>query len=108
MSDALVLEALARVEHKLDLLLHSLGRVVSAPMEFAGAHTCPVCLRVVSYRIDFQHNVVKRVCGCSTGMQPLTLDLSPVTKQPQQGVKNDGSPDAEPERAAGTEHGRRG
>jgi hypothetical protein len=107
MSGPLTMEALARVEHKLDLIMHKLGIVVTPPMSFIGVHRCPACGMAIEYKIDFVHNVVKRVCGCSTGKQPFTADpYSPTTPQPQ-GVKNDGSPESDPEPAPGAEHGRR-
>lgn len=72
----LLAEALLRVEHKIDALLTAL-EVKPKPMHFYG-QACPVCSKPIQYVIDMTHNVVKRLCGCSTGKQPSIIPLTPL------------------------------
>lgn len=76
----IIAEAIARVEHKIDIvirILRSLDSTPYPPMQFAG-HLCPLCSKTVEYQIDIQKNVVVRKCGCSTGKQPMLIPLMPV------------------------------
>ena len=70
-ADSLILEALARIEHKQDLLIQmviALG-LLDWKMTPLGHpwHTCPVCKQEVRYTIDIANGVIVRVCGCNTG-----------------------------------------
>lgn len=76
MALGIIAEWLARIEHKLDLLLNTIGGT-HLPMHFVG-HSCPVCKKNVDYQIDIGKNVVTRRCGCSTGKLPMTVPLTPV------------------------------
>lgn len=83
---SILAEALARIEHKLDLLLDGLfmKNTVHNKVHFIG-QTCPVCLEYVDYQIDVQHQVVVRRCGCKTGKIPSAIPLLPVA---QPGTQN--------------------
>jgi hypothetical protein len=69
-------EALARVEHKLDVLLKFLG-AFGTPMHFPG-QTCPLCKNVIDYQVNIMKNVVVRKCGCTSGKQPMSIPLTPL------------------------------
>ena len=84
MGFSLLAEALARMEHKIDLLLTHF-KVNTKPMHFYGI-SCPVCKQQIEYVIDIQQNIVKRKCGCSTNKQP-SIQLTPVSS----GGKSSGS-----------------
>lgn len=109
MSDILIMEALARIEFKLDQVMKKVGitPVSVVPMSYMGVHNCPACGLVINHQIDFEHNVVKRVCGCSTGKQPITLDLTPAPTPTKQTEKND-APEPEPSGPPRAQHGRGG
>jgi hypothetical protein len=73
-----IMEALARIEHKQDLIIKKLYPKVLGlrdPMEKVGSvnHTCPVCDQHVEHRIDINDSVVIRKCGCGTGK--IALDM---------------------------------
>lgn len=89
-------EALARIEHKLDLVLKTLkypeSTELKMPMQFSG-HQCPVCMMPVNYQIDIMKNVVVRRCDCTTGKVPPSSPLFPVTPSP--GAVN-GNPSSNP------------
>lgn len=82
---SIVTEWLARIEHKLDILVKSSkpGMAVNTPMHFIGT-VCPACSNVIEYQIDPQHQVVTRKCGCKTGKVPVTIPLVPT----QEGLTN--------------------
>lgn len=102
MSLAILAEALARLEHKVDAVCKAVGASVY-PMHFSG-NTCPSCSKVIDYQIDVVNQVVVRRCDCTTGKVPSAIPLLPVV---QPGVKN-GYPTAdEDQRADGTEEGSR-
>lgn len=71
-ADTKLMEAVLRLEHKVDLLLRQVNEKeltkVGAP-----THTCPVCKQVVNYNVDIEDSVVIRKCGCSTGK--IALDM---------------------------------
>lgn len=80
MALGILAEALARVEHKLDLVLKALKFLGTEPfmqMHFAG-NMCPVCNQTIDYQVDLTHNVVTRKCGCKTGKQPSSIPLIPL------------------------------
>lgn len=88
----IVAEALARIEHKLDLILQRLGFLDKTPlpqMQFVGMQ-CPVCQQQVQYQIDMTHNVVVRRCNCTTGKVPSLIPLSPIG-EPQNGNPSSGA-----------------
>src|SRR4051812_3709745 len=77
-------EALARLEHKLDvtldLVMELVGRVYgiranSIPRMGSETHTCPICKKSVKYVIDLQDKSVTAQCGCQTGKYaPIDLE----------------------------------
>ena len=65
-------EALARIEHKLDLLLDSqAAQDKHLILRSVGSdeHTCPLCQVPVTYYVNMLENTITRMCGCSTGVQ---------------------------------------
>lgn len=85
-------EALARIEHKLDLLLESQAsqhpNLLLTPVG-DGEHTCPLCLKPVHYQVDFMNALIKRLCGCSTGLQaPVDLNIQIATEPPKHGQED--------------------
>lgn len=95
MSDAILAEALLRIEHKVDVILRSLvGTTSIQPLHFVG-QVCPVCLMTVDYTVDAVQQVVVRRCGCKTGKIPSSIQLIP------DGVTNNvnTNPERPPERA---------
>ncbi len=77
MALAHIMEALARIEHKLDAMMRWVGVPMPPPMHFVGT-MCPACGNMIDYQVDFQHGVVVRRCGCKTGKVPSTMHLLPV------------------------------
>ncbi len=80
MALAIIAEALARIEHKVDLVLQRLGFLDNKPfqqLQFEGM-SCPVCSQPVAYQIDVMHGVVARKCGCTTGKLPPLIPLVPI------------------------------
>lgn len=68
-------EALARLEHKVDLILEFLATTVGPGTQGFlltqvgdQKHVCPVCTQQVQYMVDIIKKVVIRKCGCATGM----------------------------------------
>lgn len=74
-ANALLMETMLRIEHKLDLLLRRMPTDDETDLLKVGAanHTCPLCTQPVSYSVDINDSVVIRKCGCSTGK--IALDL---------------------------------
>lgn len=106
MAFPLIMEALARVEHKLDALLRHLKVPAPPPMHFVGA-ACPTCLSLIDYQVDLQHGVVVRKCNCKTGKVPTKFELLPITPDKE---KSRGRPEAGDEAddgAVGAEGGAR-
>lgn len=95
---SILAEALARIEHKLDLLIDGLfmKSTVHSKVHFIG-NTCPVCTEPIDYQVDVQHQVVVRRCGCKTGKIPSAIPLLPVA---QPGTQNGYPTPAEEERAS--------
>lgn len=72
-------EALARIEHKQDMMLDIMMKVINKTYVTEmkdGSHECPVCRVGVKYVIDMQDKSVSRRCGCKTG-KFAPLDLEP-------------------------------
>ncbi len=91
MALAILAEAVARIEHKIDQILTRLTFLDKTPfpqLQFDGL-MCPVCAKTVNYQVDVNHGVVARKCGCVTGKLPPLTPLFPV-----QGVVN-GSKDSD-------------
>lgn len=87
-------EALARVEHKLDLLLESqagLDRQLQLRSVGDPEHLCPVCQNSVSYHVDIMSKLLTRTCGCSTG-KAAPLNLAPFAP-PSQPTKTENGND---------------
>lgn len=67
-----LVETLARIEHKLDLLLEE--RAMTSPtmsLEPVGSenHICPLCQTNVTYLVDIVNEGFTRHCNCSMGKQ---------------------------------------
>lgn len=73
-ADALILEALARIEHKLDVIIEHSSPLLVTDTSMQGSRFCPICGKSVTYNLDFVNGVVTRKCGCSTGMSPLKFE----------------------------------
>lgn len=80
MSLAVLAEALARVEHKLDLALTRLAFLDSTPYQPVNTvgFPCPVCNQVIDYTMDIHNGVVIRRCGCKSGKLPPHIPLFPL------------------------------
>ena len=86
-------EALSRLEHKVDLVLDIVARLVGPDVRGSWmltqvgepSHTCPVCTQPVQYLVDIMNKVITRKCGCSTGKQaPVDLAaLAPPALMPR-------------------------
>lgn len=88
-------EALARVEHKLDLLLESqagLDRQLQLRSVGDPEHLCPVCQQAVKYHVDIMSKLLTRTCGCSTG-KSAPLNLTPFEPPPQPTKKTENGND---------------
>lgn len=75
-ANAKIMEALARIEHKIDILLKlKQGGDVKRSMVKVGTagHFCPLCDQAVEYQVDIADAVVLRKCGCGTGK--IALDM---------------------------------
>ena len=75
-ADAKLMEAMARIEHKVDLLLELARRLMSnSSLVKVGTlgHVCPVCNDGVFYQVDPTDAVVFRKCGCATGKVALDM-----------------------------------
>ncbi len=77
MAEDKIMEALARIEHKLDILLRwvnpSMGTTQQKLPQLSDSNNCPVCSKPVAHNVDINDSVVVRKCGCSTGK--IALDL---------------------------------
>src|SRR5262245_13125866 len=80
-ADDKIMEALARLEHKMDLVLDMLGvgdpnvRHLLSNIRQVGdtQHQCTLCKQPVEYATDPVDSVVVRKCGCKTGK--IALDM---------------------------------
>lgn len=102
-ANAILAEALARVEYKLDLLLNGLGfaGAMQTPMHhFIGA-MCPACKNPIDYQVDLANQVVVRKCGCRSGKQPPIVPLIPVAPT----ENKNGNPPRRDDEAAGRTEG---
>lgn len=81
-ADAKIMEALARIEHKLDILLNDRVQALNDRVQAtfkdispvgSNNHYCPLCTRLVEYQVDPTDAVVFRKCGCSTGKVALDM-----------------------------------
>lgn len=95
-ADNVLAEALARIEHKLDLLLAlQMGKTPGMKKQLGEAINCPVCGRLVEYQVDQINKVIVRKCGCKTGLQaPLDLNAFAVPAEARKG-QADGREDRE-------------
>ncbi len=77
-AEAKIMEAILRVEHKLDLVLTHLKAESKEPLSFeklgSSFKSCPVCEQPIQYDVDITDAVVVRKCGCSTGK--IALDFN--------------------------------
>ncbi len=92
-ADAVLAEALARVEYKLDLLLRNLG-AINAPL-MSRESNCPACTKDFRYLIDTTNGMVVRSCGCSTGLFPMKLQFNPELEKEIQDGENRIDPDTD-------------
>lgn len=90
MALSILAEALARIEHKLDLILRAWPAANVVPMSFLA--TCPVCKKLVEYQIDLNSNVVRRCCGCSSNILPSVVPMYPTQQRGAQ--DGPGNPDS--------------
>ena len=95
-ADAKLMEAILRVEHKLDTLLEQL-RFPGAEFTKMGSinHICPVCKQNVSYNVDINDAVVLRNCACATGKIALDLKAFAPPAKPAPEKDNGGREDEE-------------
>lgn len=94
-ADAKLMEALARVEHKLDLLLDSEERVRRYPQVNDAGNKCPVCREQIVHNVDIEDSVVIRKCGCSTGKVALDMRAFAPPVLPARRTDNGGRDDEE-------------
>lgn len=104
-AESVLMEALLRIEHKLDLLLSEEIRPKNNPRPIAfelepvgdPKHHCPVCAKKVEYVIDALNKVVARKCGCSTGkIAPIDLGaFAPPVIEPRHRKSNGNAADEE-------------
>ena len=114
MADDKIMEALARIEHKLDLVLlvvfgedpHKTYKRVGDP-----THCCSLCHQNVEYQVDINDGVVLRKCGCKTGK--IALDLGafappalPARKNDNGGRDDEQEDRSNPDRGSGKPRGR--
>lgn len=95
MALAILAEAVARIEAKLDMILGKLQFLEGTPypqVHFIGT-PCPVCKQVIDYQVDLTHNVVVRRCGCKTGKQPSAIPLVPIPGAPNASSNSGQNPD---------------
>ncbi len=100
-AEAATTEALARLEHKVDLLFEILVGAFGAGGKFtftpvgSEKHVCPLCHQPVTYQIDTIAKAVTRKCNCKTGkFAPIDLEaFAPPSLTPRKEKS-----DAEPER----------
>jgi len=115
-------EALARIEHKIDVLMSMMMFLVanqpggrsqlmtptSAERARVGSpqHKCPLCAEIVEYFVDPIDSVVVRKCGCKTGkLAPIDLGAFappgvPARKEHDDGEQEDRS-NSDPRRRSG-------
>lgn len=101
-------EALARIEHKLDVALAMIMFLVTQPQGGYAVlsalkekiqvgnsrHVCPICAQVVEYSVDPVDSVVVRKCNCKTGkiaidMKAFASPALPVIKETDSGEQED-------------------
>ena len=79
MANDKILEALARIEHKTDLVLEIVAKLAGftnnsqLPKVGDTTHPCILCSQPVQYDLDINEGVVLRKCGCKTGKIALNL-----------------------------------
>lgn len=92
-AESVIAEALARIEHKQDLILRwlrTMGTTVPLAQVGDDSHTCPVCSSRVSYAIDVLKKVVVRQCECKTGkIAPIDLSFFDPPVAPAKEERND-------------------
>lgn len=88
MALSIIAEALARVEHKLDLILTKIAFLDQTPLQQVGSwgNSCPVCKEVVEFKMDLLNGVVVRKCGCKTGILAPLIPLIPPPGAPSNGI----------------------
>lgn len=98
MANDKIMEALARLEHKVDLLLESEERIGRYPQVADPGNKCPVCLQPISYNVDIENSVVVRKCGCTTGKIALDLKAFAPPVLPARKTDNGGRDDEQEDR----------
>lgn len=110
-ADAKLMEALLRIEHKLDLILDSIVMPQQQLTKLGSAGVvCPVCDQGVQFDADIQDAVVVRKCGCSTGKIALDLkNFAPPVSPAKKETEDNGGTDQEdwrnPNRGRGNRRG---
>lgn len=106
-ANAKLMEALLRIEHKLDLVLDvAKGEKLKDILRAVGdpGHFCSLCTRLVEYHVDVNDAVVVRKCGCSTGK--VALDMKAFAPPVKPARKTDDGTDQEdrsdPDRGGGS------
>lgn len=111
MADDKIMEALARIEYKIDLLLWLNPGIGGFPQMSDPRNTCPACKQPVAYNVDIEDAVVIRKCGCSTGKIALDLKAFAPPVLPARKTDNGGRDDEQedggnPNRGSGKPRGR--
>jgi len=82
-AEAILSEALFRIEYKLDVVLDYLGRTNPALLakilqenRIGESQVCVACGRQVTSQVDIINKVITRKCGCSSGKSaPIDLGI---------------------------------
>lgn len=104
MADDKIMEALARLEHKVDLIIRwldpSMGAAVKQKLIQLGdpRNICPICEQPVNFNVDIEDSVVVRKCGCSTGKIALDLKAFAPPALPARKTDNGGRDDEQEDR----------
>lgn len=88
-------EALGRLEHKADIIIHLLrdiskfvGSSFRIPAVGEFGHNCPVCGQQVNYEIDARAEVLNRKCGCKSGkIAPIRFEPIPIPPKRSSNVR---------------------
>lgn len=74
-ADNHIMEALARIERKQDMVLEIICKMVGITHlpQISETSSCVVCSQPINYDVDINEGVVLRKCGCKTGKIALNL-----------------------------------
>lgn len=99
-ADNYIMEALARIERKVDMMLEitcKLAGVTSLP-QISEPSPCVVCSEQIRYDVDITEGVVLRKCGCKTGKIALNIGAFAPPTLPTKKDKEDGIDEQEDRR----------